>query len=65
MIRDADKDGDGKISFEEFREKMTMCDGGRRGMVQLVDGAEEGAGPAEEATGDDAAAAADVATAAE
>merc|ERR1712168_610 len=27
MIRDADKDGDGKISFAEFREKMVLCDG--------------------------------------
>ena len=34
MIQDADKDGDGRISFEEFKEKMLIFGGNMSGPDQ-------------------------------
>ena len=51
MIADADKDGDGRISFDEFKEKMLLF-GATCGQA-LVGG---GAGATGEQSGNDAAA---------
>merc|ERR1719378_987086 len=51
MIREADKDGDGKISFDEFREKMIIFGVGEEGETDAADANKEDAGEAEGATG--------------
>jgi len=50
MIREADKDGDGKISFDEFREKMIIFGAGEEGETDA-----DAAGAADNAEADAAA----------
>ena len=67
MIREADKDGDGKISFDEFREKMIIFGAGEEGETDAdgagaadkaeTDAAEANKGDAGEAEGETGAAA--------
>jgi len=53
MIREADKDGDGKISFDEFREKMIIFGAGEEGETD-ADAAGAAAGAADKAETDTA-----------